>query len=113
MGFEYVDKFEDLPVRPPAEEPAPESPNSPDFTELNGAKAEKRRQYGGQTEDPHGEREAQQEHHSARKRGQDNGEFNTRELSEPDWVLDQFNPVIGEIKVYSVCFRTFLNSTSC
>lgn len=34
-----------------------------------------RRQDGGQTEDPNGQRETQQEHYFARKRGQDNGEF--------------------------------------
>lgn len=39
-------------------------------------KEEKRIHHGGQTEDPHGERETQQKHHSARQRGEDDGEFN-------------------------------------
>ena len=80
--FEYVDKLEVLPVHPRPEE-APERPKQSPKNNRRPSKNRpkqkkkrpKRRQDGRQTEDPHGERETQQEHHSARKCGQVNGEF--------------------------------------
>lgn len=88
--FEYVDKRLRFSFGPSAEEPAERGAESP---EPAGKEAEKFvkscrvwREDGGQTEDPHGEREAQQEHHSAGERGQVIGEFNNRDSSASETV---------------------------
>lgn len=77
--FEYVDKRTESSVGPLPEGTSEKERNERHSGEKNHQTRKRRkRQDGGQTEDPNGERETQQEHHSARKRGQVNGEFNNR-----------------------------------
>lgn len=77
--FEYVDNRRRFSFGPSAEEPSERGAQSPEPTGKepeNFVKSSRvGREDGGQTEDPHGERETQQEHHSAGERGQVIGEF--------------------------------------
>lgn len=75
--FEYVDKTGALSVAPSAQaqDRAPDRGKKiPESNRKLRILQVIRKEDGGQTEDPHGEREAQQEHHSAGERGQVDGE---------------------------------------
>lgn len=83
--FEYVDNRRRFSFGPSAEEPperGAESPEPSGKEPENFVKSSRTgREDGGQTEDPHGERETQQEHHSAGERGQVIGELNNSDSS--------------------------------
>lgn len=97
--FEYVDKSRESSVSPSSQKHHREkkvSTNKLQVQKKVETRRQRRNQDGGQTEDPHGERETQQEHHSARERGQVNGEFDNSSVLRGKVIEASWNQVQAE-----------------